>query len=122
MNWRPGNVGVQSPLLPTADLCRTDQHGVVPKSAVKGTALSSLVSINLTYADNSSRVPRIFDDTGTLFRGAPYSYRRCTMAEDKSLKPEDFPVHVQQRNIVKNDGKPIAEACDQNCLLYTSDA
>jgi hypothetical protein len=35
------------------------------------------------------------------------------MAEDKSLKPEDFPVHVQQRNIVKNDGKPIAEACDQ---------
>jgi hypothetical protein len=35
------------------------------------------------------------------------------MADDKSLKPEDFPVQVRQRNIVKNDGKAIAEACDE---------
>jgi hypothetical protein len=31
-------------------------------------------------------------------------------ADDKSLKPEEVPVQVQQRNIVKTDGKAIAEA------------
>jgi hypothetical protein len=35
------------------------------------------------------------------------------MADDQLLKPADFPVHVQQRNIVTNDGKAIAEACDE---------
>ena len=35
------------------------------------------------------------------------------MADVKLLKPADFPVQVQQRNIVKNDGKAIAEACDE---------
>jgi hypothetical protein len=43
------------------------------------------------------------------------------MADDKSLKPEDFPVHVQQRNIVKNDGRPIAEACDQKTAEDVAD-
>jgi hypothetical protein len=28
----------------------------------------------------------------------------------KPLKPEDFPVHTNQKRIVKNDGKIIAEA------------
>jgi len=31
------------------------------------------------------------------------------MADDKPLKPEDFPVHANQKQIVKNDGKTIAE-------------
>jgi hypothetical protein len=43
------------------------------------------------------------------------------MADSKSLKPEDFPVQVQQRNIVKNDGKPIAEACDQKTAEDVAD-
>ena len=43
------------------------------------------------------------------------------MANDKLLKPEDFPVQVQQRNIVKNDGKPIAEACDQKTAEDVAD-
>jgi hypothetical protein len=29
---------------------------------------------------------------------------------DDPLKPEDFPVHTDQKKIVKNDGKTIAEA------------
>ena len=32
------------------------------------------------------------------------------MAEDEPLKPEDFPVHTDQKRIVKYDGKTIAEA------------
>jgi hypothetical protein len=32
------------------------------------------------------------------------------MADDEPLKPEDFPVHTNQKRIVKNDGKTIAEA------------
>ena len=32
------------------------------------------------------------------------------MANDVPLKPEDFPVHTIQKQIVKNDGKIIAEA------------
>ena len=35
------------------------------------------------------------------------------MADDKLLKPADFPVQVQQRNIVSNDGKAIREASDE---------
>jgi hypothetical protein len=35
------------------------------------------------------------------------------MADDKLLKPADFPVQVKRRNIVNNDGKAIAEACDE---------
>ena len=34
------------------------------------------------------------------------------MAKDKPLKPDDFPVQVQQENIVKKNGEPIAEVCD----------
>ena len=32
------------------------------------------------------------------------------MADDEPLKPEDFPIHTNQKRIVKNDGKTIAEA------------
>jgi hypothetical protein len=32
------------------------------------------------------------------------------MAGDEPLKPEDFPVHTTQKQIVKNDGKTVAEA------------
>ena len=32
------------------------------------------------------------------------------MADNEPLKSEDFPVHTQQKQIVKNDGKTIAEA------------
>jgi hypothetical protein len=32
------------------------------------------------------------------------------MAADEPLKPEDFPVHTNQKQIVKNDGRAIAEA------------
>ena len=32
------------------------------------------------------------------------------MADDEPLKPEDFPVHTNQKQIVKNDGKTVAEA------------
>ena len=35
------------------------------------------------------------------------------MADDEPLKPEDFPVHVNQKQILKNDGKTIAEARTQ---------
>jgi hypothetical protein len=33
------------------------------------------------------------------------------MADDEPLKPEDFPVRTNQKQIVRNDGKSIAEAC-----------
>ena len=33
--------------------------------------------------------------------------------EDEALKPEDFPIHTQQKKIVKTDGKTIAEASNQ---------
>jgi hypothetical protein len=32
------------------------------------------------------------------------------MADDEPLKPEDFPVHPNQKQTVKNDGSTIAEA------------
>ena len=32
------------------------------------------------------------------------------MADDEPLKPEDFPVYANQKQIVKNDGKAVAEA------------
>ncbi len=32
------------------------------------------------------------------------------MSDDEPLKPEDFPVHANQKQIVKNDGKTVAEA------------
>jgi hypothetical protein len=32
------------------------------------------------------------------------------MADDEPLKPENFPVHTNQKQIVKNDGTTIAEA------------
>ena len=31
------------------------------------------------------------------------------MADDEPLKPVDVPVHTNQKQIVKNDGKPVAE-------------
>jgi hypothetical protein len=35
------------------------------------------------------------------------------MPDDQPLKPEDFPVHTEQKLIVKTDGKTIAEARNQ---------
>ena len=32
------------------------------------------------------------------------------MANDEPLKPKDFPIHTDQKKIVKNDRKTIAEA------------
>jgi hypothetical protein len=32
------------------------------------------------------------------------------MADDEALKSEDFPVHTNQKQIVKSDGKTIVEA------------
>jgi hypothetical protein len=34
------------------------------------------------------------------------------MARNKPLKPDDFPVHAEQKKIVTKDGKPVAEGCD----------
>jgi hypothetical protein len=35
------------------------------------------------------------------------------MAHDEKLKPEDFPVHTEQKKIVRKDGKTIAEGSDK---------
>jgi hypothetical protein len=43
------------------------------------------------------------------------------MADDRSLKPKDFPVQVRQRIIVTNDGKAIAEACDEKTAEDVAD-
>ena len=32
------------------------------------------------------------------------------MPEKEHLKPDDFPVHTEQKKIVKSDGKAVAEA------------
>ena len=34
------------------------------------------------------------------------------MAEDKTLEPDDFPVHAEQKKIVKNRGETVADVCD----------
>ncbi len=43
------------------------------------------------------------------------------MAKPTPLKPDDFPVHVEDDHIVKNDGKPIAEVCDKNTAEEIAD-
>jgi hypothetical protein len=35
------------------------------------------------------------------------------MPDQKALKPEDFPVHTKQTEIVTDTGQPVADACDQ---------
>jgi hypothetical protein len=35
------------------------------------------------------------------------------LADNEKLKPEDFPVHTEQKKIVKNDGKTIADGSDK---------
>jgi hypothetical protein len=40
----------------------------------------------------------------------PTSEGRRAMADIEPLKPNDFPVHTEQKKIVKTDGKDIAEA------------
>ena len=40
----------------------------------------------------------------------PGKQGRCAMPDNEPLKPDDFPVHTDQKQIVKNDGKTIAEA------------
>ena len=47
------------------------------------------------------------------FPAVPLPQGRSAMADDEKLKPEDFPVHTEQKKIVKNDGKTIAEANDK---------
>jgi hypothetical protein len=32
------------------------------------------------------------------------------MADKEDLKPDDFPVHAEQKKIVKTDGKKVADA------------
>jgi hypothetical protein len=44
------------------------------------------------------------------WRFIPAKQGRCAMADDEPLKPDDFPVHTNQKQIVKDDGKTIAEA------------
>ena len=48
-------------------------------------------------------------------RGSTLGIQRggTRMAHDEKLKPEDFPVHTEQKKIVKNDGKTIADASDK---------
>jgi hypothetical protein len=36
-----------------------------------------------------------------------------TVPQKKPLKPEDFPVHTNQKEIVTDMGKPIAGTCDK---------
>jgi hypothetical protein len=43
------------------------------------------------------------------------------MADDEKLKPEDFPVHTEQKKIIKNDGKPIAEASNEKTAEEVAD-
>ena len=33
--------------------------------------------------------------------------------KEKPLKPQDFPVQADDKTIVKNDGKPLADVCDE---------
>jgi hypothetical protein len=33
--------------------------------------------------------------------------------KEKPLKPEDFPVHTKQNEILTDAGKPVAGACDK---------
>ena len=33
--------------------------------------------------------------------------------KEEPLKPHDFPVQADDKTIVKNDGKPIADVCDK---------
>jgi hypothetical protein len=35
------------------------------------------------------------------------------MPGNETLKPDDFPVQTSRKQIVKSDGKPIAEALDE---------
>ena len=41
--------------------------------------------------------------------------------EGDALKPEDFPVHTEQKKIIKNDGKTIAEARNQKTAEDVAD-
>jgi hypothetical protein len=33
--------------------------------------------------------------------------------KEPPLKPQDFPVHSDDKTIVKNNGEPVAEVCDR---------
>jgi hypothetical protein len=43
------------------------------------------------------------------------------MADPKPLKPADFPVHADNKAIVKDDGKLIAEAVDKKTAQDVAD-
>jgi len=42
-------------------------------------------------------------------------------AVPKPLKPEDFPVHTEQKEIVTDSGKPTAGACDKETAHDVAD-
>ena len=37
------------------------------------------------------------------------------------LKPSDFPVHADDKTIIKNTGEPIAEVCDRDTAEEVAD-
>ena len=43
------------------------------------------------------------------------------MPDQKALKPDDFPVHTKQTEIVTDTGKPVAEACDKKTAEDVAD-
>jgi len=43
------------------------------------------------------------------------------MADPKPLKPEDFPVRADDKAIVKETGKPVAEAIDKKTAEDVAD-
>src|SRR3982074_1379724 len=45
-----------------------------------------------------------------MIKRYPPTQEDCAMAGKEQLKPDDFPVHTEQKKIVKPDGKDIAEA------------
>jgi hypothetical protein len=43
------------------------------------------------------------------------------MADDKILKPDDFPVHTVHKKIVKNHGETVADAPDNKTAEDVAD-
>jgi hypothetical protein len=43
------------------------------------------------------------------------------MADKKVLKPQDFPIHAEEREIVTETGKAIAEACNKKTAEDVAD-
>jgi hypothetical protein len=52
-------------------------------------------------------------DLSPIKGGSAMADDQSLKPEDEALIPEDFPVHKQQKKIVKAEGKTIAEASNQ---------